>query len=537
MTDLQIVPPLLSLLHEARERHGYMPHSAIKEIAQRLNMPVASLLGICDGYDAFREHEPIFEIGIPDCPTNIVRGALMLYALLSRELAGETLPDGREVVVRWVSCHGRCVDAPYFVVDNHVYTHVKHSTMWRIIAKIRAGSYKVPHDTPLALPPMPEFAGFTKAISMGGEAVVNKITKSGLLGFGGALFSAGTKWKGSLEANLKASSALPRILFVNFDEGEAGTCKDGAIVRGELPHFDVWTLMEGILISAFAVKATDGIIYTRYEYPRELDLLNRAITHLYDAGLLGTNILGTGWSFTLQTVRGAGGYVRGELTAGMNSAAGGEGIPQYKTARTSSKGYRGWATLVNNVETIAWSARIIRQGATWYQNAGFPRLYTVTGDVQTPQVIPAPQNITLGELIELAGGLRGREILMAIPGGNATVPIRELDAIMNKEGLKKYGSSPGSGAVMVVSDQSRFLLWKIAEHMAAFFRRESCQQCALCRIWTRRAHEQLRKPCSPADIELMRGAIEPLRVGTLCGLGQGALPPVVKAAEVALQLT
>ncbi len=535
MCAFQIVPPLLPLLHEARERYGYMPYSAIKEIAREVRLPVASVLGICDSYDAFREHEPVLHIGVPDCPTNMIRGALGIMGQFMHGLGDlHHTVDGRKVIVEWASCHGHCFEAPYIVVNNHVYTHVKHGTVDGIIKKIHNGTYTKPREQPLTLPPFPALSAFEKAVNMGGEAVIKEITDAGLLGFGGALFAAGTKWAGSATANAKADPTAPRIVFVNFDEGEGGTCKDGAIVRGELPHFNVWTLLEGILIAAYAVRATHGLIYTRYEYPRELELLNRAIAALYENGLLGKNILKTGWSFELQTVRGAGGYVRGELTAGMSSAAGEMGIPRFKKVRTSECGYRGWPTLVNNVETFAWVTRIIKHGAVWYQKAGQPRIYTVSGDVFLPQVIEAPQTITLSELIELAGGLRGEKLVMAIPGGNATVPVTTLNVQMNKKGLAQVGSSPGSGACMVASTRSRHLLWEITRHVAAFFARESCQQCTLCRVWTRRAHTMLANgPVSASELEQLQRVIEPLKAGTLCGLGQGAIPPITKACEIA----
>ncbi len=527
---------LLPCLHGIRDELGYIPCDVKAALGHLCGFSAAHVGTVMTAYEAFRDREPTLRIGMPTCVGNLTKGGPALFArmceLLGLEEGQARLLHGKRVIAEHVSCHGRCVDAPYLAIGDRVHTRLTVKKVERLARALLAGSYK-PIVRRISLPPMPEFVALRAAMGMGPEAIIKCIKESKLDGRGGALFAAGTKWEGLRNARIQR----PKYIVVNGDEGEPGTVKDGSIIRGEVPGFTVWSLLEGILITALATGATEGYIYIRHEYPDELALLDRAIRFLEQSNLLGSNILGTGWRFKLRTFRGAIGYVRGEVTALLNSMEGGQGIPRRKQGRTTEQGLAGKPTLVNNVETLSWVPAIVSNGAAWFVDEGCPRIYSLSGDVRAPRCIVASQRTTLAELLAQAGGMEG-DFLAAFPGGFSTKPVVDTALPMNWDALTGAGSSPGSGAVMVLSVARKPELVTIARHVAAFFNVESCRQCTWCDLGTKQVCGELSRP----HVQLAQVRARALGLSRpndkelyMCGLGQGAFVAVAELLRLALE--
>jgi NADH-quinone oxidoreductase subunit F len=367
------------------------------------------------------------------------------------------------------------------------------------------------------------YEGLKKALSMKPEDIVDEVKKSGLRGRGGAGFPTGMKWDfASRDKN------FPKYLLCNADEGEPGTFKDRPILEKD-PHL----LIEGMAISAFALKVEKGYIYLRAEYPSAKEILEKAIGQAYKDGFLGENIMGKGFHFDLSVHRGAGAYICGEETALINSIEGKRGQPRLKPPFPVNVGAWGMPTIVNNVETLSNLPMIMSIGAKAYSEIGNPdcpgpKLFCVSGFVEKPGVYELPMGITLREIIyDHCGGIKGSGNLKAvIPGGISTpvLPPDKIDCQMDFVNLPKSGSMLGSGAVMVF-DESVCLV-KVAQRAMYFFEHESCGKCTPCREgtgWLRNILERMESGMGRSgDIELLLEVASNISGKTFCPLGDGA---------------
>jgi NADH-quinone oxidoreductase subunit F len=383
------------------------------------------------------------------------------------------------------------------------------------------------------------YAALRTALRMGPSAVIREVTDSGLVGRGGAAFPTGRKWDGTARR-----PETPRYLVCNADESEPGTFKDRVLMEG-----DPFSVIEAMTIAGYANGASRGYLYIRGEYPRALSRLENAIARARERGLLGTDILGSGFDFDIEIRRGAGAYICGEETAIFNSIEGKRGEPRSKPPFPVERGLFDRPTAINNVETLVNVLPIMTLGGPAYARIGTgrstgPKLFCVSGSVRRPGVYEVPFGASLRELLDLAGGVGepgaadsgGRELRAVLLGGAAGGFVRpdELDIPLTFEGAREAGATLGSGVVLVLDDTVD--LPAILVRIAAFFRDESCGQCVPCRVGTVRQEEALQRlslGTGPrrTDIALLREVGAAMRDASICGLGQTAWNAVESAID------
>ncbi|MDI6802023.1 MAG: NADH-quinone oxidoreductase subunit NuoF [Thermodesulfovibrionales bacterium] len=367
------------------------------------------------------------------------------------------------------------------------------------------------------------YASLLKALEMKPSDVIDEVKTSGLRGRGGAGFPTATKW-----AFASMDPKFPKYLICNADEGEPGTFKDRPILEKN-PH----QLIEGMIISAYALSAEYGYIYLRGEYPNACNILNNAIKQAYGKGYLGDNISGKGVRFHLHVHQGAGAYICGEETALIDSLEGKRGQPRIKPPFPVNEGFLSRPTIVNNVETFANIPYIMEIGGEQYAKIGSPqcpgpKLFSVSGHVKTPGVYELPMGTTLREIIYThCGGIKDDKKLKAvIPGGISTpiLPADKIDCPMDFVSMPRYGSMLGSGAVMVF-DESTDLV-KVCLRAIKFFEHESCGKCTPCREGVGWMRAILKRICDyngrETDIEHLLEVSENISGNTFCPLGDGA---------------
>ena len=370
-----------------------------------------------------------------------------------------------------------------------------------------------------------------KLFEIGQDAIIEIVKESGLRGRGGAGFPTGMKW-GFMPKEPRPGK--PNFLVINADESEPGSCKDREIIRHD-PH----KLIEGALLSSFAMRARACYIYIRGEFIREAEVLEKAVAEAYDAGLLGKNAAGSGYDFDLFVHRGAGAYICGEETAMLNSLEGQKGFPRLKPPFPAGAGLYGCPTTVNNVESIAVVPTILRRGAVWFASFGREKnegtkLFQLSGHVNTPCVVEETMSISFRELIDRhGGGIRGGwdNLLAVIPGGSSVplVPAHEIiDCPMDFDGLKALGSGLGTAAVIVM-DKSTDIVRAISR-ISYFYKHESCGQCTPCREgtgWMWRIMEQLRVGDAEVEtIDKLLDVTKQVEGHTICALGDAAAWPI-----------
>ncbi|MGA2268825.1 MAG: NADH-ubiquinone oxidoreductase-F iron-sulfur binding region domain-containing protein [Bryobacteraceae bacterium] len=374
------------------------------------------------------------------------------------------------------------------------------------------------------------YAAFVRVLELGKPRwVVGEVKASGLRGRGGAGFPTGQKWE--LLAN--QSNGREKFVVCNADEGDPGAYMDRSVLEGN-PH----SIIEGMLIGAYATRSTHGVVYVRSEYPLAIKHLVIALRQARELGLLGANILGTGFSFDIDIVKGAGAFVCGEETALIRSVEGERGEPRQRPPYPVQKGIDGQPTAINNVETWANIPIIILGGAAEFAQTGTPhnsgtKIFSLVGKVRNTGLVEVPMGITIGEIVdEIGGGPSGRAPIKAVQTGGPSggcIPAAMFDLPIDYESLTKAGSIMGSGG-MIVMDENTCMV-DVAKYFMKFLKDESCGKCFTCRKGTQRMWEILD------DITAGRGTLEQLDLleelaevvkGTsMCGLGQTAPTPVL----------
>ena len=362
------------------------------------------------------------------------------------------------------------------------------------------------------------------------DEIVEKIKASGLRGRGGAGFPAGVKW-----SFMPKNPVKPSYLVINADESEPGTCKDRDIIR-----YETHKIVEGALLSAYAIRSHIGYIYIRGEYHNEALILQRAIDEAYEAGFLGKNACNSGYDFDLYIHRGAGAYICGEETALLDSLEGRKGMPRLKPpAFPAVCGLYGCPTVVNNIETIAVVPTILRRGVEWFTSIGNPnnsgtKIYSISGHVNKPCNVEEVMSIPLKLLIEKhAGGVRGGwdNLLAVIPGGSSVPMINKEvceSVLMDFDSLRSVGSALGTGAIIVM-DKSTDIIEAIAR-LSHFYMHESCGQCTPCREgtgWMYRIMQRLVKGNARVEeIDQLLNLTKQVEGHTICALGDAAAWPI-----------
>ncbi|NMC86587.1 MAG: NADH-quinone oxidoreductase subunit NuoF [Anaerolineaceae bacterium] len=364
------------------------------------------------------------------------------------------------------------------------------------------------------------------------EQVIDIVLRSGLRGRGGAGFPTGKKWQ-----FCRASAETPKYIICNADEGDPGAFMNRRVLEGD-PH----SVLEGMIIGAYAIGCNQGYIYCRAEYPIAVRTLNIAIKQARGMGLLGKNILGSGFDFDIEVRMGAGAFVCGEETALMSSIEGRRGEPRPRPPFPAVKGLFMKPSNINNVETFSNIPQIVLRGPEWYASMGTEKskgtkTFALAGDVKHTGLIEVPFGLSLREIVyDVGGGIKDDKGFKAIQTGGpmgGCLPKEYLDLPMDYEELGKAGSIMGSGG-LVVMDEGTCMV-DIARFFMEFIQDESCGKCTPCRVGTKRMLEILERICDgkgqDGDIETLEMLCEQIRQDSLCGLGQGAPNPVVSTLK------
>ena len=373
------------------------------------------------------------------------------------------------------------------------------------------------------------YASLIKALTeMSPQEVIQEVTRSGLRGRGGAGYPTGLKW-----STVAKATAKQKYVICNADEGDPGAFMDRSVLESD-PH----RVIEGMLIAAYAVGASDGYIYVRAEYPLAIKRLKTAIKQAERLGLLGNSICGTRFSFRIELRLGAGAFVCGEETALIASVEGKRGTPRPRPPYPAQQGMFGQPTLINNVETYANVPVIIRNGGEWYAQIGTEKskgtkVFALAGRIRNTGLVEVPMGITLREIVfEIGGGIPdGRKFKAVQTGGpsGGCLPAEFLDMPVDYESLAKAGSIMGSGGMIVMDDSSCMV--DVARYFMDFCMTESCGKCVPCRVGTYQMQRLLqtitRLEASPADLDLLSELCDLLKNTSLCGLGQSAPNPVI----------
>ena len=372
------------------------------------------------------------------------------------------------------------------------------------------------------------FKALEKAMSMSRDDVIEEIDKSGLRGRGGGGFPTGRKWK-----QVARQKETDRFVVCNGDEGDPGAFMDGSVMEG-----DPFKLIEGMMIAAYAVRAENGYIYVRAEYPMSVARLRNAISQLEKKGLLGDNILGSDFNFHMHINRGAGAFVCGEGSALTASIEGNRGMPRVKPPRTVEKGLWEKPTVLNNVETFANVPKIILEGADWFRSIGTPgspgcKTFSLTGAIENTGLIEVPMGSTLREIIfDIGGGLKKGAKFKAVQIGGPSggcLTEKHLDEPLDFDSVKKFNAIVGSGG-MVVMDEHTCMV-EVARFFMGFTQRESCGKCVPCREGTKRMLEILERIVNGQgkmeDLDTLEELAKMIQEMALCGLGKSAPLPVL----------
>jgi NADH:ubiquinone oxidoreductase subunit F (NADH-binding)/NAD-dependent dihydropyrimidine dehydrogenase PreA subunit/(2Fe-2S) ferredoxin len=360
------------------------------------------------------------------------------------------------------------------------------------------------------------------------EEIVAEVRRSGLRGRGGAGFPTGVKWQAVREAQ-----AEPKYIICNGDEGDPGAYMDRGVLEGD-PH----SVLEGMIIGAYAMGAQEGIIYVREEYPLAVTRMHQAIRQAEDAGLLGQNIFDTGFSFYIRVVKGAGAFVCGEETALIRSIEGKVGEPQPRPPYPAQRGLWGKPTCINNVETWANIPVIVQRGADWFSRIGTEKskgtkVFSLVGNIENTALIEVPMGTTLAEIVyEIGGGIPNSRACKAVQTGGPSggcIPADKFDLSVDYDSLSQAGSIMGSGGMIVMDDHTCMV--DIARYFLEFLEDESCGKCFTCRVGTQRLKEVVARIAEgngrEEDLDLLQDLGWLVREGSLCGLGQTAPNPVL----------
>ncbi|MBV9855586.1 MAG: NADH-quinone oxidoreductase subunit NuoF [Streptosporangiaceae bacterium] len=370
------------------------------------------------------------------------------------------------------------------------------------------------------------YQGLPKALSMGPDAVIAAVKESGLRGRGGAGFPTGMKW-----SFIPQGDGKPHYLTVNADESEPGTCKDVPLMMAN-PH----ALIEGAIITSFAIRAGHAFIYVRGEVLHVIRRLQAAVAEAYEAGYLGTDILGSGYGLELVVHAGAGAYICGEETALLTSLEGYRGLPRNRPPFPAVEGLYASPTVINNTETIASVPSIIANGAQWFSGLGTEKskgygIFSLSGHVANPGQFEAPLGITLRELLDLAGGVRaGHRLKFWTPGGSSTPILTDahLDVPLDFEGVAGARSMLGTRALQIFDETTCAV--RAALRWTEFYQHESCGKCTPCRegtYWMVRVLERLEHgEGSEDDLEKLLDICDNIVGRAFCALGDGAAAPV-----------
>ncbi len=475
---------------------------------------------------------------------------------LRAALEAEVQRRGLEgVTVRGVGCLGLCAEGPLVVVEpaGHLYQRVRAEDAAAVVEALdgppvqrllgdrqapffQRQQFVVLENNGKIDPERIEdyvaqggYQALAKALTeMAPAGVVDELLASGLRGRGGAGFATGLKWQ-----MVAKTPGAKKYVICNGDEGDPGAFMDRSVLESD-PH----RVLEGMAIAGYAVGADQGFVYVRAEYPLAIERLHRAIKQARKAGLLGIGICDTNFQFDIEVRLGAGAFVCGEETALIASVEGRRGQPRPRPPFPAQSGLWGCPTLINNVETLASVAPIVRNGGAWYASIGTEKskgtkVFALAGRIRNTGLIEVPMGITLREIIfEIGGGIPDGRVFKAVQTGGPSggcIPEQFLDMPVDYDSLAQVGSIMGSGGMIVMDDTSCMV--DVAKYFMEFCRTESCGKCVPCRVGTAHMHDILCRICEGEatldDLALLERLCDTVKHTSLCGLGQSAPNPVL----------
>jgi NADH-quinone oxidoreductase subunit F len=543
---------LLPLLHEAQAVNGWLPSEVLEAIGETLRVPLADIHGVVEFYSMFY-NEPTARRVIRVCfdPACHMAGSPAVRLAIEERLGlkpGETNEDGT-ISYETVPCLGMCEHAPNALNGDRPAGDLTPADVDAFLAgtfpepepKIYGGPLvklsRAGKIDPTSLADFEKYGGYKalrKALTMTPEEILTMMKGSDVLGRGGAMFPVGLKWE--MTRNAPGHPAEKHII-ANADESEPGTFKDRALMEQ-----DPFSLIEAMSIAGYTVGAENGWIFLRGEYPRCYKRLKNAIEKARAAGYLGRNILGRrGFNFDIELRLGAGAYICGEETALFEAIEGKRGFPRIKPPFPTTHGLFQQPTVINNIETLAATVAVLNMGVEQWHKLGTPsspgtKWFCVSGRVLRPGVYEVPFGLTVRQLIQMAGGVIGKEVQAVLLGGAAGVFIgpRRLDTPLTYEDAKAQGFPLGSGVIMVFDEAVD--LREIMYMLARFFAHESCGKCYPCALGTQRQLEIIERILRYGgpradDKKNLQDIGLTMTQTSLCGLGQTAGSAVMSAID------
>ncbi|MCA9217786.1 MAG: NAD(P)H-dependent oxidoreductase subunit E [Planctomycetales bacterium] len=564
---------LIPLLHEIQHEYRYLPAAALDELCRLTDITPTQVASVSSFYTRFRT-KPCGKHLVEVCRGTAchVAGADRVLEELRRGLgipAGTDTDAARMATVEDVGCMGCCTLATAVKVDGQLFAHVRVEDLPEILDECRdkpkdrrgykpskkAASRPAQEESTATLLTAPEmtgsnvvtqlwphlttgtldeyeqqggFAALAKCLSAGEQqSVIDQIERSGLRGRGGGGFPTARKWR------LVSEQVGDKFVVCNGDEGDPGAFMDRSIMESAPA-----SVLEGMLLAAWAVGASRGIVYVRNEYPLAVERLRETVGRMREKGLLGDNIFGCKFAFDIDVIEGAGAFVCGEETALIESVMGNRGTPHYRPPYPAVSGLWERPTLVNNVETLACVPWIIRHGADAFSSVGTAgskgtKVFSLAGKIQQGGLVEAPMGTTIRELVEQYGGgvAPGRTFKAVQIGGpsGGCIPAALSDTPIDYEALRELGAIMGSGGLVVLDDTDCMV--DVARYFLEFTQQESCGHCTFCRVGTRKLLDMLERLCSGKasrhELDDIAWLAQSVTDGSLCGLGKTAPNPVV----------
>ncbi len=528
---------LLAILRAAQAQYFYIPHEAIEQIAQQLDIPRTQIIGVIEFY-SFLHLSPRgqYDLLISDSITDHLLGKHEITAYLEQQLhvkLGEVRADG-VVSLANTSCTGLCDQGPAGLVNGYALPHLDKAKVDQITALI---NLQIPLDAwpqdlfyvednlikagLLLSAPIALGEALQAAFNRGLPETLSELDSSGLRGRGGAGFKTATKWKFCAE-----EANADRIVVCNADEGEPGTFKDRVLLNTYAHQ-----VFEGMTLCAALIGAKQGFLYLRGEYCHLHEKLIAILAERRQAGLLGTQILGADFTFDIEICLGAGAYICGEESALIESLEGKMGIPRNRPPYPVTQGYLGKPTVVNNVETFMAAARIAVNGGAWFANIGTDtskgsKILSICGDCTQPGIYEVPFGTSIQSILDDCGATDVLGVQIGGPSGTF-ISNNEFDRLIAFEDLATGGS-------FIIFNQHRNIL-DIVNNFTHFFAHESCGFCTPCRVGTSLLKNQLDKIInghgSAGDVVALEELCQVIKKQSHCGLGQTAANPILTTLE------
>jgi NADH-quinone oxidoreductase subunit F len=561
---------LLPALHAVQERVGWISPGALDHICARLTIAPAEAYGVASFYALFRTtSSPSTVVHVCDDIACQVNGAEQVCEQMEHRFGAEgaeTGANGTGVTWQRSPCLGQCDRGSAAMIQQAGVQPTRSLLTPVDVSQLRAAIFAGP-PAPAADPLVPQAGGdrsalrllrrvgrvdpgsldsyraaggyemLRQAVRLGPQGVTRELKDAKLLGRGGAAFPTAVKWEA-----VGGNPARPHYVVCNADESEPGTFKDRVLMEE-----DPFALLEAVTIMGYTCGAERGYIYIRGEYPLAEARLRHAVEQARARGFLGPDVMGEGFAFDVEVRRGAGAYIAGEETALCNSIEGKRAEPRNKPPFPAQSGLFGKPTAINNVETLLCVLEILRIGGPAFaaigtENSTGTRLFCLSGHVERPGLYEYEFGVTLRQVIDAAGGVRGGRPLRAVLLGGAAgsfVGPDALDTPLTFEGVRAIGATLGSGVVLVLDDTAD--MTALLRRIARFFRDESCGQCVPCRVGTVRQEELLGRLVRGAPLGSVRTELALLddiaavaRDASICGLGQTAVSATASAVKLGL---